>query len=212
MNLPWSKSKSDNDVWWNNCDGFKNKEVVITHKLDGECITIYEDGTTHARSLDSRHHPSRSWIKSIASKLSHEIPNNWRICGENLYAWHSIFYTNLPTYFFVFGIYDENNNCIGWQETKEWCNLLSLHTVPVIYEGTWDETHIKNLQFNCPFPTFTSPNQLQACESEGYVVRLRESFHFDQFNKSVAKYVRPHHVQTDEHWMYKKVIPNDLAK
>lgn len=42
MNLPWSQSNSSDDVWWENCEPFQNKEVVITQKLDGECV----DGET----------------------------------------------------------------------------------------------------------------------------------------------------------------------
>jgi hypothetical protein len=44
---------------------------------------------------------------------------------------------------------------------------------------------------------------------EGYVVRLASSFKFDDFNKSVAKFVRKNHVQTNEHWT-KNWIKNGL--
>jgi hypothetical protein len=35
---------------------------------------------------------------------------------------------------------------------------------------------------------------------EGYVVRLADSFTADNFQHSVAKFVREDHVQTDEQW------------
>lgn len=41
---------------------FLKGPVVITEKMDGENTTLYRDGL-HARSLDSRHHPSRNWVK-----------------------------------------------------------------------------------------------------------------------------------------------------
>ena len=35
---------------------------------------------------------------------------------------------------------------------------------------------------------------------EGVVVRLRNSFHDDDFSKSLLKYVRKDHVSTSDHW------------
>ena len=37
---------------------------------------------------------------------------------------------------------------------------------------------------------------------------IPESIYMD---KNVAKWVRPNHVQTDEHWMWKDVVPNKLS-
>jgi hypothetical protein len=106
FHLPWSQGATDDDKVLSSVKHFEGKEVVISEKKDGENTTIYSDGYCHARSLDSAHHPSRSWVKSLASSLVGSIPEGWRICGENLYARHSISYEALPSYFMVFGIYD----------------------------------------------------------------------------------------------------------
>ena len=82
---------------------FVNCQVVVTEKLDGENTTLYRD-YIHARSLDSRHHPSRAWVKALQASIGHDIPQGWRICGENLYARHSIVYENLSSYFYLFSI------------------------------------------------------------------------------------------------------------
>ena len=47
---------------------------------------------------------------------------------------------------------------------------------------------------------------------EGYVIRLYDDFELADFGKSIAKYVRKNHVQTNDHWMYKEVIPNKLSE
>ena len=47
-------------------------------------------------------------------------------------------------------------------------------------------------------------------KQEGVVIRNIESFHFDDFETNVAKWVRAKHIQTDEHWMTQKVIPNGI--
>lgn len=221
FHVPWSQSDSSDDAWWTEDDIIRNfggKEVVVTEKQDGENSTIYHGGNCHARSVDSRHHDSRSWIKSLASQIGYSIPKNWRICGENVFAFHSIFYTNLPSYFLVFGIYDENNMCLSWDDTKELCDELGLHTVPVIYRGVWDEKKIRSLWTGKgAFPTFGTqisnpvfPDDFVESDAEGYVARIAESFCYDDFQKSCAKYVRANHVQTDSHWMDGPVVQNLL--
>lgn len=211
MNLPWSNSDSSDDVWWKDCHLFEGKEVVATEKLDGECTTVYRDGWTHARSLDSGPHPSRSWMKGYAAKWAYEIPEGHRVCGENVYAWHSIFYTQLPTYFFVFGIYDQDNRCMAWKDVEEFCELLGLHTVPVLYRGIWDEKLVRERWTGVgTFPTFTSPDQSRPCEAEGFVVRVAASFPHSEFTNHCAKWVRANHVQTDAHWTAAPVSPNLL--
>lgn len=220
FNLPWSGSESSDDCWLEDCSIFENREVVVTEKIDGENTSIYADAHVHARSVETTHHPSRSWIKQLAAEFAYDLPFDWRICGENVYAWHSILYTELPSYFFVFGVYDENNFCLSWPQIEELCELLKLTTVPVIYRGVWDEKAIRDLwQGKGAFPTFgtkkdrpTFPEDFEPCEAEGYVVRLANSFHYSNFRTSCAKYVRPNHVQTDENWMLRPVFPNKLKR
>jgi len=50
-----------------------------------------------------------------------------------------------------------------------------------------------------------------ATKSEGYVVRWARGFHASEFPRAVAKYVRAGHVQTDDHWLHRKVVRNELA-
>jgi hypothetical protein len=221
FNLPWSESNSSDDVWWKDCSLFEGREVVVTEKQDGECTSVYPDGHVHARSIDSHHHPSRSWVKQLAGQIAHDIPQGCRICGENLYAYHSIFYTGLPSYFLVYGVYD-GDRCLSWAETEEVCELLGLCTVPVIYKGLWDEKLIRDLWTGKgAYPTYEGrdcfgllrpkfPDDFSPCVAEGYVVRLADSFPYSEFSKSCAKYVRAEHVKTSSHWMERAPIPNLL--
>ncbi len=108
---------------------FEEREIVVTEKMDGENTSIYADGFVHARSLDSKNHKSRDWVQKLASRVGNEgLPENLRLCGENLYARHSIAYNALPSYFMVFGIY-EDDICLSWEETQDWVHLLSLDHV-----------------------------------------------------------------------------------
>lgn len=216
--LSFSEGASSDDVVLSSDSIFQGKEIVTTLKLDGENTTIYSDGFVHSRSIDSRHHPSRSWIKQFAPRIAFELPHGWRVCGENLFAYHSILYAELPSYFFVFAIFDENNFCISWDELEEFCCLLSMSVVPVLYRGPWDEEAVRNTRFyNGPFPTFrckdkvpTLTSNFEPCTNEGFVVRNSSGFAYEDFDKNVAKFVIENHVTSDEHWMDREPYPNML--
>jgi hypothetical protein len=172
-------------------------DVVMTEKMDGECTTLYRDGL-HARSIDSKSHPSREWVKTFHATIAHEIPEGMRICGENLYAQHSIHYEGLRSYFQVFSIW-QDDRCLSWAETLEWCALLGLAPVPTIYEGPM-------LALGAMHALWPDSN------SEGYVIRTAGEFTYDDFAEHVAKWVRPNHVQTSSHWMRDEVRPNHLGQ
>jgi len=194
--LPDSPNLGSDDKKHPNIDFFKDKHVTASIKMDGECTTMYDD-YIHARSLSSTHHESRSWIKAFHNQIKQDIFPNYRICGENLYAKHSIHYLNLLNYFYVFSIWD-NQNCLPVEETLEHCELLNLVHVPIFYQGIWDREKIHQA-----FLSYDTPDL-----KEGYVIRLAEGFNYNAFRKCTAKWVRKDHVETDEHWMSKKVIPN----
>lgn len=197
--LPWSNATKDDRIL-SDTKHFEGEKVVVSVKMDGECSNFYRDHF-HARSIDSDSHPSQSWIRKFHSDISYEIPEGWRICGENLYAKHTIHYKHLRNYFLVFSVWNERNECLSWSETKEWCELLGLETVPVIYEGIWDKGLIKGLY----------QDTIGGDDMEGYVVRLEKSFRYEDFRKSVAKYVSPHFLSSLKgsfNWRYRSFSVN----
>lgn len=197
--LPWSAGIHDDDRVLPSLAGFFGKRVIVTEKMDGENTTLYRD-YMHARSVDGRNHPSRNWVKGLWAKLRDDIPQGWRVCGENLYAQHSIPYSDLPSYFLGFSILDERNHCLSWDETKEWFTLLDIARVPVLYDGIFDEPVIRGLWDDKKWDG-----------SEGYVVRVADAFSYGDFRKNIGKFVRRGHVQTAKHWMHgQRVIPNGL--
>ncbi len=134
--LPWSSGAgADISI---DTGVFCNRRVIVTEKMDGENTTLYRD-YIHARSLDSRHHVSRDWVKKLQSEIGWEIPDGWRVCGENMWAKHSIFYQDLTSYFLAFGIWNEFNICLSWDETVSWLDILGLKIVNILYDGVYDE-------------------------------------------------------------------------
>ena len=197
--LPWSENMNDDDRMIDSLDGFVGKRVIVTEKMDGENSTMYRD-FIHARSVAGGSHPTRDWVKNFWSSFSHEIPEGWRICGENLWAKHSIHYKKLPTYFLGFSIWNERNECLSWDDTIDWFKLLGITHVPILYDGVWDEKKIKTLFDNNNWET-----------QEGYVCRIAGKFPYGDFKKVVAKFVRGGHIQTTKHWMHGQPIERNLA-
>lgn len=200
FHLPWSRGYTHDDKVAKNVNHFLGKEVVVTEKLDGEGTTLYRD-YMHARSINSANHSSRHWVKTFHAGFAYRIPNDWRLCGENVYAKHSIYYQALTSYFYLFSIWNEDNICLSWDETIAFAAELGIETVPVLYRGIFDEEKIKR--------TFTGISLFDG-EQEGYVIRNAGSFHYDDFQYNLGKFVRMDHVQTSEHWLQEEVIPNRL--
>ncbi len=199
--LPWSPGRTKDDRVLSNINHFIGKPIVATLKMDGECTTMYHD-YIHARSINSKDHPSRHWIKAFHASIKDLIYPGWRICGENLYAKHSIEYDDLVSYFLGFSIWTENNICLEWNETLMSFDELGIYTPDVI-----------NSDYTLSLKEIDDIFQEKyADKHEGYVVRIFDEFKYEDFDRSVAKYVRKNHVQTDEHWMNKEIIPNKLWK
>jgi hypothetical protein len=197
--LPFSPGVSSDDKVLDSIEHFVGKEVVVTEKLDGECTGMTRE-LCHARSLDSKDHPSRHRVKTLHGEIAYLIPIGFKLFGENVYAKHSIHYTELTDYFYLFTM-QASAWWLGWDEVVEWANLLNIHHVPVLYRGIWDEEKIK---------ACWTGKSVFGPEQEGYVVRLAEPFLFENFATSVAKFVRKDHVQTSEHWLQQEITPNIL--
>lgn len=199
--LPFSQGFTSDDKVLASDEHFEYMDkVVVTIKMDGENTTIYSDGSFHARSLDSIHRSYHSWLLKYIQEWYWKIPNSsYRICGEYLYAKHSIKYTDLKSYFLAFSIW-ENELCFDWPTTKNiLANIPEIQTVPVIYEGPYDRNKIKELA-----------EQVIADGQEGIVVRNRDNYFLNTFDENVAKYVRKNHVQTEDHWMFSEIERNEL--
>jgi len=197
--LPWSKmGKDDRILQDDSC--FHGKRVIVTLKMDGENTTMYND-YIHARSINSDSHPTRNWVKGLWSRIGYLLEDDLRLCGENLYGVHSIEYKELPSYFMAFSIW-MNNTCLSWDDGKEFFWLLEVDHVPVIYDGIYDKEAI--------IKAFEEKGK----DHEGYVIRVADEFHYGQFRKSVAKFVRPEFRQmvnnSHGHWISSKIKQNKL--
>lgn len=128
----------------------------------------------------------------------YNIPKDYRICGEYLYAEHSIHYEELETYFMVFSVWN-GDFCLSWEDTKKFCEELNLKIVPILYEGVYDTNITKKIA-----------EEVVNRGGEGIVVRVIDSFSYNDFSNSIAKYVRKNHLQTSDNWNFTEIKKNSL--
>jgi hypothetical protein len=198
FHLPISPGATSDDKVMLSQTGLMVDDLVITEKMDGENTTIHKTGS-QARSPDSRHHPSRDWLKAFASGISPYLTEDERIVGENLYARHSIAYDALPSFFLGFAwiIGDEVQ---AWDQTLARFDELGIQPVPTLYRGPYRQGLFDDLA-----------KTLDLGRQEGFVARVAGAFAEAAMPDRVGKYVRAGHVQSEVHWMQAELIPNRLA-
>lgn len=130
-------------------------------------------------------------------KVKGFIDDDLLVFGENLYGEHSIHYSKLKDYFHVFACYNETNDkWWSWDDVKFVSKVLGVPHVPTLWRGKAEsEDQIKEIIFQ----TMNMPSAYGDTK-EGVVMRVTDEFDGDEFPNYVCKYVRPNHVQTDEHW------------
>ena len=194
--LPWSPGSTNDDRISDNVESLLGTEIVSTEKLDGENCGMTDDGV-YARSHAT--FTTSAWSREVRQlhKLSveDELGDGVFLFGENMEGIHSIEYTNLTSYFYIFGIRD-NDIWIPWEKVEEYSYLLDIPTVPVLFKGIVNTA--KELQ-QIVEDLVSKPSELGG-QREGIVVRTAGMFHNDDFADNVMKWVRKGHVQTDVHW------------
>ena len=199
--LPYSPGATKDDKKLQG-DWFKyyiGQEVVITAKLDGENSAM----TAHDVYARSHAAPTRNpWNRNLWDpqtglfwKIKQYIGENETIYGENLYGEHSIHYNKLTDYFHLFAAND-GVNWYSWDDVKMMADIMNIPHVPELWRGLiYKESDLQKL-----VEQYVHESEWYGDIREGVVVRITDSFPLEDFAKHVCKWVRPNHVQTDEHW------------
>jgi hypothetical protein len=181
--------------------------IIISEKCDGSNCSWEATGCYARTHAHTPTHPSFDACKAMHANAKHLLEPNTQVFGEWMYAVHSIEYSNLPGYFLVFGVrYLDQELWISWAEVDICAQDLEVPTVPVLWTGNVrSETELREIVEELAA-------QPSACggEREGVVVRIADSFEDADFDKCVAKWVRPSHIKTDAHWAHQPMRKNML--
>jgi hypothetical protein len=193
--FPSSPGSSSDDKILQTVSQFNGIPLIVSEKMDGENTTMTRDHI-HARSIDSETHSSQGWVRNLWGQIRWDIPKGMRITGENLYATHSIFYDDLPSYFMVHGVWDGEVN-LPHEEACEWAELLGLEMAPMMEHVTTDS--ILDLVDKWAAWQKHYPDTV-----EGFVIRYAGPIHVSEYKHLVGKWVRAGHVTTMDHgWRFR---------
>ena len=207
FHLPWSPGGTKDDKKLKSVESFLGKEIVITEKLDGSNTCVNSQGVFARSHAQLASHPSFNYLKGEWNNFRFQLEKEEDIFGENCYAVHSISYTELPTYFFMFNV-RKNGMWLSFSEVNKRAKELGLQLAPVLFEGVVStEKELQKIT-----EKLQKEPSVYGGDREGTVLRLKESFSEENFSKSVAKMVRKGHVQTDDHWMHQSIVKQNLKK
>lgn len=208
FHLPWSPGGTKDDRRLSSTKHLLDTNLVLTEKMDGSNVCL-ESGNVFARSHSSApSHPSFDALKAYWAERSSLIPEGFQIFGEWCYAKHSISYDKLPDFLMVFAIRElASNTWLSWSDVVDYANLLDLKVVPVLQKTrVGSDKALEELTNDLA----TKPS-LCGGDREGIVVRRANGFDNAHFSTCVAKWVRKHHVQTDDHWKHQAITRNTKA-
>ncbi len=191
--FPFSEGATSDDRIQAQWQGILQHELVLTEKLDGENSCIKSNGV-YARSHGAvNRNPWSKPVWDIWERVGHTL-GDLHVFGENMYAVHSLEYTRLAHYFYVFAIRD-GETWLSWEDVQAYAQLLDLPVVPLIQQDNFDEKSlVKSIHQQ------QSNSSRLGGASEGVVCRVATAFSNNVFSENVIKYVRKNHVQTDQHW------------
>lgn len=184
------------------------RAIVFTEKCDGSNLTYTRDAIFARSHNGPPTHDSFDLAKATHAHLKYKIPAGLSIFCEYCYAIHSIEYVALPSYSLVFGVRDDSTReWWGWEMVEAMAQDLGLPTVPEICRGVLHtEADLREVS-----EAFALRPSDFGGTREGVVVRVFDSFRDEDFDQSLAKWVRKDHVSTDEHWTKMIVRPQRLS-
>lgn len=193
--LPYSPGATNDDRISDSVDSLVGIDIVITEKLDGSNASITRGGVYGRSHVEYSKNPWDREMWNIQRRIKNDLSEDVFVFGENMMGIHSIEYSDLSSYSYIFGVRD-NNIWIPWEDVEEYSFLLDIPTVPVLFKGkVSSEKELKELVLSLVL----KPSELGG-KREGVVVRNADLFHNDDFATNIMKWVRHNHVQTTIHW------------
>ena len=222
------------------------KHLVIEDKIDGantgisfsdDCELLLQSRGHYLKGGDwPEFDMFKLWGNTFKSELFDILSDRYIMYGEWMYAFHSVFYDNLPHYFMEFDIFDRVNEVFldtpSRRKITSQC-AANIESVKVVGTGAYEtEESILSLLDKSSFITPSAVNHLELAaketgmaeddielikklNSDGLMEGLYVKWEEDGIVKGRYKFVRSNFVQTildyGKHWTDRPTIPNMLA-
>lgn len=235
--------KGDEDMKDTPFSSISSKYLVVEEKIDGanSGISFDENGEVFLQSRGhfltggyrERHfNLLKTWVNVFKEPLYEALGSKYIMYGEWMYAKHTVFYDNLPHYFFEFDIYDKENQLfLSTEKRKEILKSLPfVQSVPVLYEGRLKNVEeLKSLLTKSLYKTDNWQSNLKdVCEkenidfektllqsdnsdkAEGLYIKIEEDGVVKERYKFVRQEFTAQILSTDDHWLDRPIVPNLL--
>ena len=191
----FSPGTTSDDRIIDSVDSLLGIDIIITEKLDGSNTAITKKGVYGRSHAEFTKNPwdLKSW--EIWERIGRDIDENVFIFGEGMYGIHSIEYSNLESYFYLFGVRDKNIWII-WEGVEEYYYIIDIKNVNVLSKGITSKAN----ESKTIVEHLSNEKSKLGGLREGIVLRNADHFHNDDFSSNVVKWVRKDHVKTDIHW------------
>lgn len=206
--LPWSPGGTSEDKRLVCADGLINRTIVISEKLDGSNVCFTRRSVFARSHTGPPKHRSFDLLKRLHAGLAHSLPPDVSVFGEWLYAVHSIEYSALPSYLYLFSVRDDpKKRWWSWGDVGQLAQELGVLRVPELWVGqVSSETMLQETVMCCARePSCYGPFR------EGVVIRWADGFADGDFTSAVAKWVRVGHVQSEDHWLTQPIRRQPLG-
>jgi len=209
FHLPWSPGGTSDDKRLRDVSALVGVPIVITEKLDGSNLTYTSKSVFSRSHAGPPAHPSFDLAKATHGRIRHQISEGISIFCEYCYAVHSIEYEELPSTSFVFGVRDDARDVWwDWDMVAAQAAELGLPTVPVLFRGVLETAK----ELEALTVALASKRSAFGRDREGVVARVAGEFPGASFGRSLGKWVRKDHVQTDDHWMHQAIRAQRVGK
>ena len=222
--LDWSKGTSDDKRLGpkESARMLADDSLIVEEKLDGTNVGLHiADGVLilqcRGHEITAGMHPQydlfKQWATAKRTVFEEMLGERFLIYGEWLYARHSIFYQQLPHYFFEFDIFDKLEKCfLNLGERLKMLSGTGIHTVPIVHRGKTTPKQLRSLVGQSQFESqLTNPSSGRSDDlMEGLYLRTEKN----GVVTARAKFVRPEFtqcVQQSNHWQQETMVPNELA-
>jgi hypothetical protein len=198
--------------------------LIVEEKIDGTNVGIHfsADGNLvlqcRGHLITEGMHPQYDLFKQRATVkryvLEERLGTRFILFGEWVYARHSVFYRQLPHYFFEFDIYDkEAESFLDLGQRLKLLDGAGIETVPVVHAGALKRTELEGLIGPSRFDSrFENPATKQTDNlMEGLYLRTEAN----GVVRGRAKFVRSEFVEKikqSTHWQHQAMVPNELAE
>ena len=199
-----------------------DESLIVEEKIDGTNVGIhFADGQLmlqcRGHLITEGMHPQydlfKQWTVVKQNLLQERLGEQFILYGEWMYAKHSIYYSELPHYFFEFDIYDKHAGMfLTFDRRMALLDGSRIETVPVVHRGKLKRSDLEDLiQASAFGAEFDNPMTGRKDNlSEGLYLRVESEGQVT----GRAKVVRPEFVEKikqSTHWQQQVMTPNKLA-